>query len=46
MPTALADGFVMAVWADDHEAWFATSNGLSHGIFAAPTASPAVVSNP
>jgi len=29
MATALSDGFVMAVWADDHEAWFATSNGLS-----------------
>ena len=46
MTTALADGFVMAVWADDHEAWFATSNGLSRGIFAAPTASPTVTSNP
>ena len=46
MATALANGFVMAVWADDHEAWFATSNGLSHGIFAEPTASPTVASNP
>jgi ligand-binding sensor domain-containing protein len=46
MTTALANGFVMAVWADDHEAWFATSNGLSHGVFAAPTASPTVASNP
>jgi ligand-binding sensor domain-containing protein len=46
MTTALADGFVMAVWADDHEVWFATSNGLSHGVFAAPTASPTVTSNP
>ncbi len=46
MATALADGFVMAVWADDHEAWFATSNGLSHGIFAEPTASPTVAPNP
>ncbi len=46
MATALANGFVMAVWADDHEAWFATSNGLSHGIFAEPTPSPAVASNP
>ena len=36
----------LAVWADDHEAWFATSNGLSHGIFAAPAASPTVTSNP
>lgn len=53
MATALSDGFVMAVWADDHEAWFATSNGLSHATFAAPatslsttsTTSPAVASN-
>jgi ligand-binding sensor domain-containing protein len=54
MTTALANGFVTAIWADDHEAWFATSNGVSHGIFAAPTASattmpaasPTVASNP
>lgn len=46
MATALADGFVMAVWVDDREAWFATSNGLSRGVFAVPTASPSVVSNP
>ena len=46
MTTALADGFVMAVWADDHEAWFATSNGLSHGTFAAPVAAANVTSNP
>jgi ligand-binding sensor domain-containing protein len=46
MTTALSDGFVMAVWADDHEAWFATSNGLSRGIFAEPTDSPTVASNP
>lgn len=42
MTTALADGFVMAVWVDDHEAWFATSHGLSRGVLAAPT----VVSDP
>jgi len=46
MTTALADGFVTAIWADDHEAWFATSNGVSHGIFAAPTPSATVTSNP
>ena len=45
MTTALADGFVTAIWADDHEAWFATSNGLSHGIFEAPAAAN-VTSNP
>jgi ligand-binding sensor domain-containing protein len=44
MTTALSDGFVMAVWADDHEAWIATSNGLSHATFAAPTASTAAMS--
>jgi len=44
--TALADGFVMAAWVDDREAWFATSNGLSHGIFAPPAAAPTVTSNP
>lgn len=46
MDTSLANGFVMAVWADDHEAWFATSNGLSHGIFAEPATPPSVASNP
>jgi len=46
MTTALADGFVTAIWADDHEAWIATSNGLSHGIFVSPPSSPAVASNP
>ena len=46
MTTALSDGFVLAVWADDHEAWFATSNGLSRGIFAVPGASTSVTSNP
>jgi ligand-binding sensor domain-containing protein len=53
MTTALSNAFVLAVWADDHEAWFATSNGLSHAVFDAPTAltattsttSPAVASN-
>jgi len=44
--TALANGFVTAIWADDHEAWIATDNGLSHGVFAAPTHVPAVASNP
>ena len=46
MTTALADGFVLGIWADDHEAWFATSNGLSHGILAAPAGETAVTSNP
>jgi hypothetical protein len=38
MTTALANGFVLGIWADETEAWFATSNGLSRGIFA-PTSS-------
>jgi hypothetical protein len=46
MTTALADGFVTAIWADNHEAWFATSNGVSHGVFAAATDSPTFTSNP
>lgn len=35
MTTALANCFVLASWLDDDEAWFATSDGLSRGIFAA-----------
>jgi ligand-binding sensor domain-containing protein len=46
MASALSNGFVMSIWADDHEAWFATSNGLSHGIFAEPIPSPAIAANP
>ena len=46
MATALPDGFVMAVWADDHEAWFATSNGLGNGVFTMPAGSQALTSNP
>jgi len=33
MSTHLANDFVLGIWADDHEAWFATSDGLSHGIY-------------
>jgi ligand-binding sensor domain-containing protein len=39
MSTTLADGFVLGIWADEKEAWFATSNGLSHGIFS-PSSQP------
>jgi ligand-binding sensor domain-containing protein len=42
MATALANGFVLGIWADEKEAWFATSNGLSRGIFA-PQQQPATV---
>jgi ligand-binding sensor domain-containing protein len=34
MTTALANNFVLGIWADENEAWFATSKGLSRGIFA------------
>jgi len=34
MSTALANCFVLGIYVDDDEAWFATSNGLSRGIFA------------
>jgi ligand-binding sensor domain-containing protein len=36
MSTHLPNNFVLGIWADDQEAWFATSDGLSHAIFAAP----------
>jgi hypothetical protein len=35
MATHLANDFVLGLWADDHEAWFATSDGLSHATFVA-----------
>lgn len=35
MATKLPNDFVLGIWADDQEAWFATSDGLSHAIFAA-----------
>lgn len=42
MTTALANGFVLGIYVDDDEAWFATSHGLSRGVFAPSTRSPAV----
>jgi ligand-binding sensor domain-containing protein len=39
MSTALCNGFVLGIWADEKEAWLATSKGLSRGIFASGTAS-------
>lgn len=42
MSTHLANDFVLGIWADDREAWFATSDGLSHGVFySTPTATAA-----
>ncbi len=34
MTTALANNFVLGIYVDDTEAWFATSKGLSRGVFA------------
>ncbi|MBI5384204.1 MAG: hypothetical protein HZA90_05900 [Verrucomicrobia bacterium] len=34
MSTALANQFVLGIYVDDTEAWFATSKGLSRGVFA------------
>lgn len=33
MDTALPSAFVLGIWADDSEAWIATSDGLSRGVF-------------
>jgi ligand-binding sensor domain-containing protein len=35
MATKLPNDFVLGIWADDQEAWFATSDGLGHANFAA-----------
>ena len=35
MSTKLPNDFVLGIWVDDQEAWFATSDGLSHAAFAA-----------
>ena len=40
MPTRLPNDFVLGLWVDDHQAWFATSDGLSHGFFRSPQGSP------
>jgi ligand-binding sensor domain-containing protein len=32
--STLPNDFVLGIWADDKEAWFATSDGLGHGVFA------------
>ncbi len=36
MNTALANRFVLGIYVDDEEAWFATSDGLSRGVYATP----------
>jgi ligand-binding sensor domain-containing protein len=42
MTTALPNAFVLGIYVDDDEAWFATSNGLSRGVLA-PHAKSATV---
>ncbi len=34
LATTLANGFVLGIWVDDQEVWFATSNGLTRGRYA------------
>ena len=36
MATKLPNDFVLGIWVDDQEAWFATSDGLGHAILAVP----------
>ncbi len=40
--TSLPNDFVLGIWVNDKEAWFATANGLGHGLFAR-SAEPAKV---
>ncbi len=42
LSTALANAFVLGIWADENEVWFATSNGLSHGLYPARSTSPRI----
>jgi ligand-binding sensor domain-containing protein len=36
MSTKLPSDFVLGIWADDQEAWFATADGLGHATLQAP----------
>lgn len=33
MQTRLPNDFVLGIWVDERQAWFATSDGLGHGVF-------------
>jgi len=44
MSTHLPNDFVLGIYVDDSEAWFATSDGLSHGILAPPVKATATAS--
>jgi ligand-binding sensor domain-containing protein len=37
LPTRLPNDFVLGLWVNDREAWFATSDGLGHGFFPVTT---------
>jgi len=34
LTTTLPNDFVLGIWTDENQAWFATSDGLGHGVFA------------
>jgi ligand-binding sensor domain-containing protein len=38
LPTGLPNNFVLGIWADDQEAWLATSDGLAHATLSATRA--------
>jgi hypothetical protein len=42
LPTGICNAFVLGIWADENEAWFATANGLSHGFFSPRPSVPKV----
>jgi hypothetical protein len=44
LSTKLSNNFVLGIWVEEDGAWFATSDGLSHGFFAAPP-KPATVAD-
>jgi len=44
MSTHLPNDFVLGLWVDDKEAWFATSDGLGHGFFPAASKAAATTS--
>ncbi|MGB9602223.1 MAG: ligand-binding sensor domain-containing protein [Limisphaerales bacterium] len=42
MSTRLVNCFVLGIWADENEAWFATSDGLSKGVFVKKSKQPGI----
>jgi ligand-binding sensor domain-containing protein len=43
-PTRLPNDFVLGIWVNDREAWFATSDGLGHGFFPVASKIPTTAS--